>query len=185
MARTSPAIRHALRLVAVAYLALMLIVPVGLVFWRTFANGPGPVWEALRQPNAVHAFKITLEVALLSVVCNTVFGVAAAVLVVRHDVPGKRLLTAFIDLPVAVSPVVAGLALILVLWIQLDRIRRKYAVTNRRVSCEYGIINKNSNEVRVQDGLLALGRGALRSIPIEFIDKTGTGRMPLPILRGI
>ena len=114
MARTSPAIRHALRLVAVAYLALMLIVPVGLVFWRTFANGPGPVWEALRQPNAVHAFRITLEVAFLSVVCNTVFGVAAAVLVVRHDVPGKRLLTAFIDLPVAVSPVVAGLALILV-----------------------------------------------------------------------
>lgn len=107
-------VKHALRLAAVAYLALMLIVPVGLVFWQTFANGPAPVWEALSRPSAVHAFRVTLEVALLSVVCNTVFGVAAAILVVRHEFPAKRLLNAFIDLPVAVSPVVAGLALILV-----------------------------------------------------------------------
>ena len=108
------ALRHGLRLVAVAYLALMLMIPVGLVFWQTFEHGAAPVWEALVQPNAVHAFKVTLEVALLAVVCNTVFGVLLAVLLVRHEFPGKRLLGAFIDLPVAVSPVVAGLALILV-----------------------------------------------------------------------
>ena len=51
----------------------------------------------------------------------------------------------------SVRAALLGMAIILVLWIQLDRIRRKYAVTDKRVSCEYGIINKNSNEVRVQD----------------------------------
>jgi sulfate/thiosulfate transport system permease protein len=100
--------------VAVTYLAMMLIVPVGLVFWRTFEHGPGSVWGALVQPNALHAFKVTLEVALLAVVCNTVFGVLAAILIVRHQFPGKRILSALIDLPVAVSPVVAGLALVLI-----------------------------------------------------------------------
>lgn len=106
--------KHTLRLTALAYLALMLIVPIGLVFWRTFDGGPGPVWAALVQPNALHAFKVTLEVALLAVVCNTAFGLLAAILIVRHQFPGKRILSAFIDLPVAVSPVVTGLALILI-----------------------------------------------------------------------
>jgi sulfate/thiosulfate transport system permease protein len=106
--------RYALRSTALAYLAFLLVLPIALVFWRTFKNGVVPVWEALTQPNAAHAFTVTLQVAVLAVICNTVFGVVVAVLVVRHDFPGKRLLNAFIDLPVAVSPVVTGLALILV-----------------------------------------------------------------------
>jgi len=77
-----------------------------------------------------------------------------------------------------------GLAIILVLWIQLDRIRRKYAVTDRRVSSEYGIINKNSNEVRVQDvrsinlrktgisGLLGIGTVEFSSAATDDADVT-------------
>lgn len=103
-----------LRLTALFYLTFLLVLPVGLVFWRTFEHGVGPVWDQLSEPNARHAFKVTLQVAVLAVVLNTLFGVLVAVLVVRHDFPGKSLLNALIDLPLAVSPVVVGLALILV-----------------------------------------------------------------------
>lgn len=85
-----------------------------LITWRTFASGIGPVWDALTSPSAVHAFRVTAIVAVISVVLNTIFGVGAAVLLVRHEFPGKRVLNALIDLPLAVSPVVVGLALILV-----------------------------------------------------------------------
>ena len=106
--------KYALRSAMLLYLAFLLIMPVALVFWRTFENGFSPVWQSLTQPNALHAFKVTLQVGLVGVVANTVFGVIAATLIVRHEFPGKRVLNAFIDLPVAVSPVVTGLALILV-----------------------------------------------------------------------
>jgi sulfate transport system permease protein len=68
----------------------------------------------LTTASAVHAFRVTVIVAVISVALNTVFGVGSAVLLVRHDFPGKRVLNALIDLPLAVSPVVVGLALILV-----------------------------------------------------------------------
>ncbi|MGH9156501.1 MAG: sulfate ABC transporter permease [Acidimicrobiales bacterium] len=106
--------RWALRLVALAYLALLLVIPVGLVFWRTFANGLSPVIDALTDPAVLHAFWITGIVAFWAVLLNTVFGVGTAVLLVRHRFPGRRLMSALIDLPIAVSPVVVGLALILV-----------------------------------------------------------------------
>ena len=103
-----------LRLTALVYLLFLLVLPVGLVFWRTFQHGLSPVWHQLTEPDALHAFQVTLKVAILAVILNTVFGVLVAVLVVRHEFPGRRLLNAFIDLPLAVSPVVVGLALILV-----------------------------------------------------------------------
>jgi sulfate/thiosulfate transport system permease protein len=106
--------RYGLRGIALAYLLFLLVLPVGLVFWRTFEPGVAAVWDALTEPNAIHAFKVTLQVAAAAVLCNTLFGVMAAVLLVRHDFPGKRMLNALIDLPLAVSPVVVGLALILV-----------------------------------------------------------------------
>jgi sulfate transport system permease protein len=104
----------ALRSIALFYLAFLLIIPVGLVFWRTFEHGTAPVWEALTSENAVHALQVTLVVAGLAVLFNAIFGMVAAFLLVRHDFPGKWLLDKFIDLPLAVSPVVVGLALILV-----------------------------------------------------------------------
>ncbi len=106
--------RYGLRLVALAYLLLILILPVGLIAYRTFSSGLGEVFDALGTDDALHAFRLTVEVAVLAVVANTIFGVGAALLLVRHRFPGRRLLNAFIDLPLAVSPVVVGLALILV-----------------------------------------------------------------------
>ena len=103
-----------LRLITLGYLAFLLILPVGLIGWRTFADGLSPVIDALTSDDAVHAFKVTLIVAVWAVLLNTVFGVGVALLLVRGRFPGKRLLSALIDLPLAVSPVVVGLALILV-----------------------------------------------------------------------
>jgi sulfate/thiosulfate transport system permease protein len=106
--------RIGLRLVAVVYLVFLLVLPVGTVFWRTFEHGIEPVWTALTQPNAVHAIQLTIAVAAASVAGNTIFGVGMALLLVRHDFFGKRVLDALLDLPIAVSPVVVGLALVLV-----------------------------------------------------------------------
>jgi sulfate/thiosulfate transport system permease protein len=112
--RGSTPTRWALRLVALVYLAFLLIIPVGLIFWRTFAHGVGPVWDALTSPDALHAFQVTLIVAGVAVVANTTFGLVASFLLVRHEFRGKAVINKLIDLPLAVSPVVVGLALILV-----------------------------------------------------------------------
>jgi sulfate transport system permease protein len=106
--------KYALRGVALLYLLFLLVLPVGLICWRTFAHGLGPFLAALGTDNAVHAFEVTASVALWAVVANTLFGVGTAILLARHRFPGKRILNALIDLPLAVSPVVVGLALILV-----------------------------------------------------------------------
>ncbi|WUH99855.1 sulfate ABC transporter permease subunit [Spirillospora sp. NBC_00431] len=106
--------KYGLRAIVLAYLLFLLILPVGLIGWRTFEDGPGPFFDALTTHSALHAFRVTLVVAGWAVALNTVFGVLAALLLVRHTFPGKRLLSALIDLPLAVSPVVVGLALILV-----------------------------------------------------------------------
>jgi len=111
---TTTASRLGLRIVALAYVGMILLLPVGLLFWRTFENGVGEVWDQLTNPAAVHAFRVTLIVAFWAVLGNTVFGLGAALLLVRHRFPGKRVFNALIDLPFAVSPVVVGLALILV-----------------------------------------------------------------------
>jgi sulfate transport system permease protein len=106
--------RYALRAVALGYVAMLLVLPVGLILWRTFAAGLGEFVASLTTPAALHAFQVTVVVAFWAVLANTLFGVGAAILLVRHEFPGKRLFGALIDLPMAVSPVVVGLALILV-----------------------------------------------------------------------
>jgi sulfate/thiosulfate transport system permease protein len=110
----SPAVRYVVRVLALTYVGLLLVVPLGLVVWRTFQDGVGPFVSAVSAPEAVHALVVTLQVAVSALVLNTVFGVGVALLLTRHDFRGRRLLDALIDLPVAVSPVVVGLALILV-----------------------------------------------------------------------
>jgi sulfate transport system permease protein len=106
--------KRVLRYTAITYLFFLLVLPLALITLRTFAHGVGPVWAALTTASALHAFRVTIIVAVISVALNTLFGVGAAVLLVRHEFPGKRILNALIDLPLAVSPVVVGLALILV-----------------------------------------------------------------------
>jgi sulfate transport system permease protein len=106
--------RLALRGIALAYLGLLLAAPVGLVFWRTFEHGFAPAWNAVTAPDALHAFKLTLILVAIAVPLNTIFGVACGLLLARRNFRGKALLDALVDLPFAVSPVIVGLALILV-----------------------------------------------------------------------
>jgi sulfate/thiosulfate transport system permease protein len=105
--------RLGLRSVALAYLALILVGPLAIVFYRTFEDGFGPAWDALKTPETIHAFKLTLIITAIAVPINTVFGIVCGLAVVRRRFPGKGLLNAFIDLPLALSPVVVGLALFL------------------------------------------------------------------------
>jgi sulfate/thiosulfate transport system permease protein len=105
--------RLALRFASLGYLAVLLLAPVGLVFYRTFEHGFAPAWHAVTTPDAVHALKLTLVVALIAVVANTVFGVLCALAIVRYRVPGFGIVNAFVDLPLALSPVVVGLSLLL------------------------------------------------------------------------
>jgi sulfate/thiosulfate transport system permease protein len=106
--------RIGLRVVALAYLAALLLVPVGVVFYRTFEHGVGAVWDSVTTPAAIHAFSLTVEIALIAVPLNTVLGVITALALVRGRFRGKAVLQAAIDLPFAISPVVIGLALVLV-----------------------------------------------------------------------
>jgi sulfate/thiosulfate transport system permease protein len=106
--------RIALRVTALAYLAALLFVPVGLIFYRTFEHGIGAVWDAITTPAAISAFWLTVEVTAIAVPLNTIFGVVTALALARGRFPGKWLLDALIDLPFAVSPVVIGFTLILV-----------------------------------------------------------------------
>jgi sulfate transport system permease protein len=106
--------RISLRVAALGYLALLLLVPVGLIFYRTFEHGIGAVWESISTPAAIHAFQLTLEVTAIAVPLNTIFGVVMALALVRQKWHGRGFVNSLIDLPFAISPVVVGLALILV-----------------------------------------------------------------------
>ena len=105
--------RLALRATALGYLTVILLAPLVMIFYRTFQSGLEPVWQALSDPNTIHAFKITLIATAIAVPLNTVFGILCGLAIVRRRFRGKGLLNAFIDLPLAVSPVVIGLALYL------------------------------------------------------------------------
>jgi len=106
--------RLALRFTALAYLAALLALPVGFVFYRAFEHGIGTAWESLTTPEAQHAFWLTCLMVAIAVPLNTVFGVLCGLVLVRQRFRGKALLSAAVDLPFAVSPVVIGLALILI-----------------------------------------------------------------------
>src|SRR5579875_343530 len=103
-----------LRFFALGYLLALLLLPVGMIVWKTFENGLGPVWAAATAPACLHALKLTIEIAFIAVPANTVFGVLCSLALVRSTFPGKSLLSAFVDLPLGVSPVVVGLALVIV-----------------------------------------------------------------------
>jgi len=103
----------ALRFVAVGYLAAVLVAPLVFVFYRTFAHDSSSVWSALRDPDTIHAFKVTLIAVAIAVPLNTIFGVVCALAIVRRRFPGKGIVNAFVDLPLALSPVVVGFSLYL------------------------------------------------------------------------
>jgi sulfate/thiosulfate transport system permease protein len=105
--------RYALRFAALGYLAALLAFPVAMIFWRTFENGFGAAWDSVTTPAARHAFLITVIIALIAVPANTIFGIACATLIVRHPFRGAGVVNALVDLPLALSPVVVGLAFLL------------------------------------------------------------------------
>jgi sulfate/thiosulfate transport system permease protein len=112
--REPPGVRWGLRLLAVAYVFFLVVWPVSLVARNTFADGTKALTTALSDPDVTHALKLTAVVTFYAVVINLLFGVAISLLLVRYEFAGKRVLSALIDLPLSVSPVVVGLALLLV-----------------------------------------------------------------------
>ena len=105
--------RIGLRVVALGWFLLLLLAPVGLVFYRTFEHGVGAVIDSITTPAAVSAFWLTIEVTAIAVPLNAIVGVLMAVALARGRFRGKALLNGLLDLPFAISPVVIGLSLVL------------------------------------------------------------------------
>jgi sulfate/thiosulfate transport system permease protein len=101
-----------LRIVAIGYLAVVLVAPIAWVLIQAFSDGVAPVWEAINRPAFLHALWLTTLVTLIAVPANAIFGVTAAMCIARRP-PGRSALAVIVDLPLALSPVVVGLALIL------------------------------------------------------------------------
>jgi len=128
--------RLPLRFAVLGYLALLVILPVSTVFYRAFQHGLGTAWDAITSTDALHALWLTFLVAAIAVPLNTVFGVGVSLILARHRFPGAWLLDALVDIPLAISPVVIGLALILVYgrtgwfgsWLNTHHITVIYAV---------------------------------------------------------
>ena len=103
----------ALRTTALAYLGALVLVPLGMIFYRTFEHGFVAFWESVSTPAAVSAISLSLIIVAIVVPLNVVFGLVTALALARGDFRGKGLLQAVVDLPFAVSPVIVGVALIL------------------------------------------------------------------------
>ena len=134
-------------LAALLYLAVILLVPVGLIMWRTFEPGLGEVWDSITTPAAIHAFTLTLKLAAAAVAINTVLGILLALVIVRGEFRGKWLLDALVDLPFAISPIVVGLALILVYGVIL---------TTARAIGEFGAVSVVSGKIAGETDTLTL-----------------------------
>jgi sulfate/thiosulfate transport system permease protein len=105
--------KYVLRFGSLGYLAVLLLAPVGVVFYRAFEHGFWPAWHAVTSPDAVHALKLTLIATAIAVPANMVFGILCALAIVRYRVRGFGLVNALVDLPLALSPVVVGFSLLL------------------------------------------------------------------------
>jgi sulfate/thiosulfate transport system permease protein len=103
-----------LRSIALLYLAALLLLPLGVIFAKTFSHGVGAVWSSITTPAAISAFWLTVTIAAIAVPLNTIFGIGAALLLVRRRGRGQGILNAVIDVPFVVSPVIIGLSLVLV-----------------------------------------------------------------------
>ncbi|HEX6455056.1 MAG TPA: sulfate ABC transporter permease subunit CysW [Solirubrobacterales bacterium] len=105
--------RWGLRVLGLGYILLLLLIPLGFVFYKTFEHGIAPPLDAITSPDGLHALKLTLLTVAIAVPLNTIFGIACAILLVRHKFKANFLIDAAINLPFAISPVVIGLSLFL------------------------------------------------------------------------
>ena len=99
--------------IAFLYLGLVLLLPAANVFITAFSKGKSPIWEAMQRPDFQSAIQLTLGLAVIALPLNTIFGLSAAWAIARNKFPGKALLLSIIDLPFSISPVVAGLMIVL------------------------------------------------------------------------
>jgi sulfate transport system permease protein len=131
-----PLTQMALLIVALVFLAVILIAPLLVVFVEAFSRGIGVYLEALAMPDTMAALRLTLLVAAIAVPLNLVFGIAAAWAIAKFDFRGKSFLLTLIDLPFAVSPVVSGLIFVLLFgansalgpWLEENNIKILFAV---------------------------------------------------------
>ncbi len=107
-------LRVLLTSLALGFLALFLLLPLVIVFGEAFAKGWQLYLDAIVEPAALHAIKLTLIAAAIAVPCNAIFGLAASWAIAKFQFRGRQLLITLIDLPIAVSPVIAGLSLMLI-----------------------------------------------------------------------
>jgi sulfate transport system permease protein len=110
----STPVKWLLRLLAVGYVFFLVAWPVSTIVQEAFGDGLGAFLDVFREEEVINALKLTAQVAVQAVLINLVFGVGISLLLVRYEFPGKRVLSALVDLPMAVSPVVVGLSLLLV-----------------------------------------------------------------------
>jgi sulfate transport system permease protein len=109
----SRAVRYTIIGIALVFLTLVLLLPLVLVFVQALSKGMPAYWEAIREPDALSAAKLTLLIAAIAVPANLMFGVAAAWCISKFEFRGKNLLITLIDLPFAVSPVISGMIFVL------------------------------------------------------------------------
>ena len=111
----TPFVRYLIRYLALGYILVLVLVPVGLILWRTLEPGVGAFFASISTPAAISALQLSLLVVAIVVPLNVIFGLPTALVLARNRFRGKSVLQAIVDLPFAVSPVVVGVALIL-LW---------------------------------------------------------------------
>jgi len=129
-------LKTVLVLLALAYVAVVLLLPLLAIFVEAFSHGLTVWWEAISTPDAVSAIRLTLLVAAIAVPFNCVFGIAASWAVAKHDFRGKAVLISLIDVPFSVSPVVSGLVYVLLFgahgwigpWLQQHDIQIVFAL---------------------------------------------------------
>jgi sulfate transport system permease protein len=102
-----------MRIIAIVYVGLLVALPLGFILARTVNQGWHTFVTTISSADAIHAYQITAIVVGCAVVLNTLFGVAAALLLARYRFTGRRIVDLLIDVPISVSPIVAGLALVL------------------------------------------------------------------------
>lgn len=129
-------VRLLLTSIALLFLTLFLVLPLIIVFSEAFSRGAELYWASISEPAALHAIKLTLIAAAIAVPCNVIFGLAASWAIAKFQFKGRQLLITLIDLPIAVSPVIVGLSLMLIFgargylgdWLMDHDVRIMFAV---------------------------------------------------------